>query len=450
MQQAGLSAAAIAAFASHFRLLCGGATGFIPEEDIKPVASLPSLDALPGELEQAGRDALAQTAVLKLNGGLGTNMGLDLPKSLLPVRENLTFLDVLIRQSESVGTPLVLMNSFATHRATAQAIREKYGDLGEQVLMFEQHKVPKVSADDFLPADWPEAPELEWCPPGHGNLYLAIAESGTLAALRARGIRWIFVSNSDNLGAVLDLKILGYLAQHGLPFLMEVTRRTEADKKGGHLAVRSADERLVLREAAQCAPEDERTFQDYDRHRYFNTNNLWIELAAIEELLAAHQSNIPLPLIRNRKPIDPTQPGTPQVFQLETAMGAVIELLSGAGAMEVPRHRFAPVKTCADLLLIGSDAYQLTDDYRIVLAASRQAAPLVKLDKRFYHVYQDFCARFPHGPPSLLPCNRLAVEGDIRFGKDIVCRGKVSLQNASDTQVEIEDGTELTGQRQWP
>ena len=99
-----------------------------------------------------------------------------------------------------------------------------------------------------------------------------------LDTLLANGYEVAFVSNADNLGAELDPLPLGYFVSERLPFLMEVADRTAADRKGGHLARRKSDGRLALRESAQCPDEDTDAFQDVDRHRYFNTNNLWINL----------------------------------------------------------------------------------------------------------------------------------------------------------------------------
>ena len=97
-------------------------------------------------------------------------------------------------------------------------------------------------------------------------------------AARATGIRYAFVSNADNLGAVLDPVILEWFAARGAPFAMETVIGTEADRKGGHIAWR--DGRLVLRETAQ-AP-DQHSFQDFRRWRYYNTNNLWLDLEALD------------------------------------------------------------------------------------------------------------------------------------------------------------------------
>src|SRR5262249_55062044 len=151
----------------------------------------------------------------------------------------------------------------------------------------------------FEPAVWPTSPENEWCPPGHGDLYPVLAGSGALDRLLADGVNFLFVSNSDNLGATLDPKLLKWFADSGAPFAMEVTARTPSDRKGGHLALR--DGKLLLRESAQCPDEDMGAFQDITRHRYFNTNNLWLRLDRLAEMLSASGGFLPLPVIQNKK-----------------------------------------------------------------------------------------------------------------------------------------------------
>lgn len=245
-----------------------------------------------------------------------------------------------------------------------------------------------------------------------------------LGALTEAGIRWLFVSNIDNLGATVDERILGWIAERDLPFVMEVTERTESDRKGGHLMRTVRDERLGLREVAQCPPDELDAFQDISRHRFFNTNNLWLDLEALTRVLETHEGALPLPVIRNEKPVDPTDPGSARVVQLETAMGSAIALFEGADAVRVPRTRFVPVKTTSDLLVAGSDAYVLTDDWRLVPDPARtRPLPFVDLDKRHYALLADFEERFPRGFPSLAGCTRLVVEGDVEFGDDVRVEG---------------------------
>jgi UTP--glucose-1-phosphate uridylyltransferase len=266
-------------------------------------------------------------------------------------------------------------------------------------------------ASDLTPVEWPADPALEWAPPGHGDIYPSLVGSGMLDTLLERGYEYAFVSNADNLGAVLEPRILAWFAAERLPFVMEVVEGTDADRKGGHIARR--DGRLVLRETAQ-APEGDDSFGDYRRWRHYNSNNLWIHLPAIAERGGA----LDLPLIVNRKTVDPSDSSSPEVIQLETAMGAAIGSIDGAGALRVPRTRFAPVKTTNDLLVVRSDAYVLSeDDARMEPAPERAGMdpPVVDLDPRFYKLLPDFEARFPSGPPSLLRAERLVVRGDVVF-----------------------------------
>ena len=237
-----------------------------------------------------------------------------------------------------------------------------------------------------------------------------------LELLLERGYRYAFMSNSDNLGAVLDPRILAWIASEELPYACEVTERTEADKKGGHIAVLKETGGLILRETAQTPDEDMDAFTDVDRHPYFHVNNLWVDLRALDVLLRERDGVLGLPMIVNEKTVDPADSSSPPVFQLETAMGAAIGVFDGAQAIRVPRSRFVPVKKTTDLLVLRSDAYELADGARIALAAGRSAAPLVELDDDHFKLLADFDARFPAGPPSLAEAERLEVRGrrDVR------------------------------------
>lgn len=438
----------IRTFAYYYNQLAEGRTGLLAEADIVPVESLPDAECFGEELAEAGRAALPQTILLKLNGGLGTGMGLERAKSLLVVKNGLTFLDIIARQALIGGAPLVLMNSFNT-RDDSLAVLARYPELARFgiPLDFLQHKVPKIVQADLTPVVWPADPDLEWCPPGHGDIYTALQTSGMLDALLARGYRYAFVSNADNLGAVLEPAILGYFVTHRLSFLMEVADRTEADRKGGHLA-RRRDGRLILRESAQCPAEDMAAFQDIGRHRYFNTNNLWLNLPALQALLRERGGILGLPMIRNKKPVDPRDPSSTPVYQLETAMGAAIELFDDAGAVRVPRTRFAPVKTTDDLLAVRSDAYVLTEGFQVIPNPARAlpAPPVVSLDPKFYRLIDDLEARFPFGPPSLVACERLIVRGDVRFGREVVCCRAVEVINEAPIQATIPDAARLCGE----
>ena len=454
MREAGLSKRAIATFRLHWERLGRGESGILPEEAIRPVPELPDAEELGRQAREAGERALPRLALVKLNGGLGTSMGLDRAKSLLPVRGELTFLDIIARQVlharrvTGAGLPLLFMNSFRTERDTLAHLARYPGlAAGDLPLSFLQHRVPKLDAATLGPVTWPRDPELEWCPPGHGDLYLSLAEAGLLDRLLERGHEYLFVSNADNLGAAVSAEILGHMELSGLDFVMEAADRTPADRKGGHLAL-LPDGRLALREAAQCSPGERELFQDVRRHRFFNTNSIWIRLPALRRLLDENGGILPLPTIVNRKTVDPRDPASPAVIQLETAMGAAISLFRRSGAVRVPRSRFSPVKTTNDLLPVRSDAYVLTEDFHVRLAPGRDEPPSVDLDPEFYKLVDRFDARFPSGPPSLLHCRDLVVRGDVTFGAGVVLRGSVRIEASAPARLAA--GTTVEGVLRLP
>lgn len=436
-------------FAYYYAKLLAGDDGMIAESSIDPVGTLTDAGRLPPRLKAIGQAAVEQTVIIKLNGGLGTGMGLTGPKSLLVVKEGLSFLDIIAHQAIDIGAPLLLMNSFVTD-AESLAVLARHPELdGKLPPSFIQHKQPKVAAHDLGPSVWPDDPELEWCPPGHGDLYIALVTSGMLDKLLAAGYEYAFISNADNLGAVLDLGILGHFIDKRLPFLMEVADRTAADRKGGHLA-RLKDGQLVLREIAQCPADDMPAFQDIERHRYFNTNNLWLHLPTLKRMLVEREYLLGLPMIRNRKTIDPRDLGSMPVYQLETAMGSAITIFEGAGAIRVPRSRFAPVKRTDDLLAVRSDAYVLTADHRVVLVPERDGVPpTVEFLSDHYRFVNDLDRHFPAGAPSLRACDRLTIAGEFEFGCGVVARGTARFHNDSDRCIIVPDGL-VVEDGQWP
>jgi UTP--glucose-1-phosphate uridylyltransferase len=443
MREVGVAPAAVEVFAQYWQQLRDGVTGSVPESQIRPLESLDTLEDLAGEVDT---EPLAHTAVVKLNGGLGTSMGMDRAKSLLPVRGEHTFLDLIVQQvrharrASGARLPLVLMHSFSTRQDCLAALTA-YPDLPVDGvdLDFLQSQEPKLRADDLHPVRWPADPALEWCPPGHGDLYVSLLTSGTLEDLLEAGFRYAFVSNSDNVGASPSAAIADWFVRSRAPMAMEVCRRTAADRKGGHLAVRRSDERLVLREKAQVEDGDEAAFGDIARHRYFNTNNLWLDLHRVREALHERDGVLGLPMIRNDKTVDPTDPDSTPVVQVESAMGAAIEVFEGATAIEVPRTRFRPVKTTDDLLLLRSDAVEPADDG--TLDPVVDPLPLVTLGPA-YTAIRGFDERFPHGPPSLREASSLTVRGDWTFGRDVVVRGDVELEDTGRAE-RVPDGTLL-------
>jgi len=335
----------------------------------------------------------------------------------------------------------MLMNSFSTSKDTLEALA-KYADLGTgDDLEFVQNKAPKITTADKTPSDWPADPSHEWCPPGHGDLYPAMLGSGALDKLLAKGFKYMFVSNSDNLGATMCTKILTYFADSGAPFMMEVATRTDADKKGGHLATMKEGGGLTLRESAQCPEAEEKAFQDTTRYAYFNTNNLWVDLNKLKALFEKHNGALPLPVMVNDKTVDPRDKKSTKVIQLETAMGAAISCFEGAIALQIPRDRFAPVKKCDDLVALRSDAYILTEDFRIELAPARKGVPpTIKLDGAYKFV-DAMDTLIPNGPPSLIDCTSMKIEGKMVFAVGVIVKGDVTFVNKGDGMPTVAAGT---------
>ena len=379
MADAGVAQTAIDVFSHYYGQLEEGVTGTISEETIEPYLDPPLLEDVsidPGHAKQV----FDQLAIINLNGGLGTSMGLDQAKSLLPVRDGKSFLDIIVEQVLAArrGTgsrlPLIFMNSFRTREDTLEVLA-KYPDLpvGDLPLDFLQNKEPKLRTDDLTPVDWEAEPDLEWCPPGHGDIFTALQTSGLLKQLLEAGFKYASVSNSDNLGTVPSPVIASWFAASGAPYAAELCRRTPADRKGGHLAVRKSDGRLILRDTAQTPAEEMDYFTDEHRHPFFHTNNLWFDLEKMAAVLEERGGIMGLPLIRNEKTVDPADKTSTPVYQIESAMGAAIEVFDGATAIVVGRDRFLPVKATSDLLLVRSDAYAL--DERAALVQQIDALP---------------------------------------------------------------------------
>eukprot|EP00933_Yihiella_yeosuensis_P071487 TRINITY_DN79696_c0_g1_i1.p1 TRINITY_DN79696_c0_g1~~TRINITY_DN79696_c0_g1_i1.p1 ORF type:complete len:486 (-),score=129.90 TRINITY_DN79696_c0_g1_i1:93-1550(-) len=448
MKKEGLNQAAIDAFKYNFKVLTSDKNTMIGEAALKPVDELPRYESLNVKPDPS---LLKKTVVLKLNGGLGTGMGLDKAKSLLPVTHGQSFLDLIAQQCRSMkdefqtDLKFMLMNSFSTSSDTLQAL-SKYPELGTgSDLEFVQNKAPKVTESDFTPASWPNDPGCEWCPPGHGDLYPAMLGSGTLDKLLEQGFQYMFVSNSDNLGATMDLKLLSHFAAIKAPFMMEVAVRTDADKKGGHLAKDAQTGGLLLRETAQCPESDEKAFQDVTKYKFFNTNNLWVDLIALKDSFAKNKGSLPLPVMKNGKTVDPRDKKSTKVVQLETAMGAAISCFDGATAVVIPRSRFAPVKTTNDLFALRSDAYVLTSDYRIELAPSRNGTPPdIKLDGRYKFV-DAMDTMIPSGVPSLINCDKFVVEGEVVFAPNVIIQGNVTIQNSASVAKLVPSGVYSNG-----
>ncbi len=419
------------AFSFYYNQVLEGATGMLTEQEIEPPAETLIVDY--ETLEDREEVPFEKLVVIKLNGGLGTSMGLSKAKSLLNVKDDMSFLDVIVKQilnlREKTGKeiPLLLMNSFNTQKDTLSYL-EKYPQLPLDGLPvdFLQNKYPKVIREDLTPLN-NKIDAKNWNPPGHGEVYSVLLTSGTLDKLLDRGYQYAFISNSDNLGAVSNSRILSYMDENNIPFMMEVCLRTEMDKKGGHLA-QTSDGQLILRESAQCPEDEVNLFQDINRYKYFNTNNLWVDLKILKQYLNDNDNFLTLPIILNKKVVDDVP-----VYQIEAAMGAAINTFKGAMAINVPRSRFVPVKKTNELLAIWSDAYEFDHDFNIRLVTGLTKSPQIDLDE-CYKTIDDMSKRFKI-VPSLKNCSKLNISGDFTFAENVVFKGDCSIKTKENKEL---------------
>lgn len=386
---------------------------------------------------------LAKLAVLKLNGGLGTSMGCVGPKSVIEVRDGNTFLDLSVRQIEHLNrkydtdVPLLLMNSFNTDADTAKIIK-KYSGHRIRVRTFNQSRYPRILKDSLLPVPQSFDDDLEtWYPPGHGDLFESLVSSGELDALLAQGREILFVSNGDNLGATVDTSVLNHMIETGAEYIMELTDKTRADVKGGTLI--NYDGQVRLLEIAQVPKEHVEEFKSIKKFKYFNTNNLWINLKAVKRLVESN--GIESEIIPNYKTISKGSSDI-NVLQLETAVGAAIRHFEGAHGVVVPRSRFLPVKTCSDLLLVKSDLFFL-EHGALKLDPTRDGFPnpLIKLGSHFKKV-NDFQKRLPH-MPKILELDHLTITGNVNLGRNVTLKGTVIIVVNDNESIDIPNGAVL-------
>lgn len=271
-------------------------------------------------------------------------------------------------------------------------------------------------------------------PPGHGDLYESIYNSGLLDQLIAQGKEYLFVSNVDNLGATVDLNILHHMVESDAEFIMEVTDKTKADIKGGTLV--DDDGHIRLLEIAQVPDEHVEDFKSVKKFKIFNTNNLWVNLKAIKRVM--DEEAMDLEIIVNNK----TTPQGEKVIQLETAVGAAIKHFKNAHGVNVPRTRFLPVKSTSDLFLVTSNLYSLIHG-RLVVNPDRMFSnvPLIKLGDHFKKV-NDFLTRFKT-IPQILELDHLTVTGDVCFGSKVELRGTVIIVANHGEHIDIPSGTIL-------
>ncbi|KAK2861388.1 putative UTP--glucose-1-phosphate uridylyltransferase [Arthroderma sp. PD_2] len=393
----------------------------------------------------ASVEYLKKLAVVKLNGGLGTSMGCVGPKSVIEVREGMSFLDLSVRQIEylnrtyNVSVPLVLMNSFNTDDDT-QSIIKKYEGHNIDIITFNQSRYPRILRDSLLPAPKSyDSAITDWYPPGHGDVFESLMNSGTLDKLLERGVEVIFLSNADNLGAVVDMRILEHMIKKDAEYIMELTNKTKADVKGGTIIDYEGKARLL--EIAQVPKEHVNEFKSIKKFKYFNTNNIWMNLRAVKRVV--EEGGLQMEIIPNGKTIPADKKGEADVsiIQLETAVGAAIRHFKNAHGVNVPRRRFLPVKTCSDLMLVKSDLYTLKHGQLVIDPNRFGDAPLIKLGTDFKKV-SDFMNHIP-SIPRILELDHLTISGAVNLGRGVTLKGTVIIVATEGSTIDIPPGSIL-------
>ncbi|XP_003740715.1 UTP--glucose-1-phosphate uridylyltransferase [Galendromus occidentalis] len=411
-----------------------------------PATAIKEYKTLPEPADAKLKEMLSKLVVVKLNGGLGTSMGCQGPKSAIPVRNDLTFLDLTVQQIEYLNktydceVPLVLMNSFNTDEDTNKILR-KYKGFKVQIFTFLQSRYPRINKETLMPITTSLMnPGVEdFYPPGHGDFYESFVNSGLAEHFLKEKREYVFISNIDNLGATVDLNILNCLLHptegEKPEFVMEVTEKTRADVKGGTLI--GYEKRLRLLEIAQVPLDHVDEFKSVKKFKIFNTNNLWIRLDRIKQAVETHA--LSMEIIINHKHLDD---GT-NIVQLETAAGSAIKDFSNSFGINVPRSRFLPVKKTSDLMLAMSNLYAMRNgSLQMSPLRAFPTVPLIKLGDGHFAKVREFLKRFA-SIPDILELDHLTVSGDVTFGKGVVLRGTVIVIANHGDRIDIPPGAIL-------
>lgn len=233
-------------------------------------------------------DAFAKTAFLKLNGGLGTSMGLDCAKSLLPVRRHkakqMRFIDIILGQVETarnrlgVELPLTFMNSFRTSADTMKVLnRDKRFHQDDIPMEIIQHVEPKIDLSTGSRCHSPQS-RSRMVPTRARRPVFDPLGIGSARHSRKPRIQVPVHLELRQSGARPSRTLAQHFENTDAPFMIEVSKRTEADRKGGHIVRDKVTGRLMLREMTQVAPEDAAEAKNIDKHPYFNTNNIWVRI----------------------------------------------------------------------------------------------------------------------------------------------------------------------------
>jgi len=409
---------------------------------------------------------LSQLIVIKLNGGRGLSLGLEHSKSRLVVSNDMTFMDIVVRQIEylndlyKVSIPLLLMNSFVTHEDSVK-LTKKYENRNIKIYHFKQSRFPRMRKDTLNPccSDGKAIHPQEWNPPGSGDVFRSLKRSGYLDKFMKEGKKFAFISNVENIGGIpgrVDFKLLNLMKHSENDFLLEVCERISTDHQGGILCHESvlpsnenenpnsakerdpkeSRERLGLLELSQV-PVDKQSLFSAKKYKYWNTNSIWIRLDALDEKLKTHSLNLGIIL-------KAVQTGSHGIVQFESPAATSIQSFSKAKLIVVPRYRYWDIKSTAALFLLQSNLYNVDPHTcRVALNETRQfdTIPLVRFGDTF-RKFKDYIRRFKQ-IPDITELDHLTVSGDVFFGSGVVLKGTVIIVANHGERIDIPDGAIL-------
>ncbi|XP_052192369.1 UTP--glucose-1-phosphate uridylyltransferase-like isoform X2 [Diospyros lotus] len=366
---------------------------------------------------------LDKLVVLKLNSGLGTEIGFDGPKSVIEICNGQTFLDLIVNQIESINSkhecniPLILLNSIRTHDATLKVV-EKYSKRNIDINTLcerQSHPVNKQDSKNELDFD-------------HQELFLSLKNSGTLDALLLQGKEYILVVKSDNFGAVIDSKILNHLIQNRIQYCMEVIPNISSDFEGSIL--HSHEGEFQLSDIAQMPQK-----HSLEKFKLLDTGNLWMNLKAVKRLFETDALTVESYPVSKKVSDD-------EILLQDRRATSAMRFFHRTIGVNVPQSRFQPLMATSDLLLVQSDLYTYAEGILTRNNARvKPANPSIELGREFEKL-SNFRSRFK-SIPSIIELDSLKVTGDVWFGAGITLKGKVTITAKQGMKLEIPDGVVL-------
>lgn len=371
---------------------------------------------------------LDKLVVVKFNGALGTNMGFSGPKSAIEVKNNLTPLDLMVDQVESLNSkygcnvPLLLMDTAETHDHV-QKVLEKYSNSKVDIHSLSLSQQPHEKSFEGHSRKDKLYPSSD-----HSVVFLSLMKSGTLDLLLVQGKEYALVVDSDNVAAVADPKIFNHLIQNQIEYCMEVAPVPSIDLRNSLINLRPGKFQLV--DITQNP-----TKQSGGKFKFINTRSMWVNLRAIKRLIDTDELKIEN--FSSSKEVNDDQ-----IISRGTGADSAIQFFDHTIGINVAQSRYLPVNSTSDLLLLQSDLY--TADEGILVqnpARDNPANPSIELGPEFEKV-NDFQSRFK-SIPSIINLDSLKVEGDVWFGAGITLKGKVSIVAKPGMKLEIPDGIVL-------